>query len=754
VKTIAQARESRDRMRIAERSTTSLMRLIFLATASLASAATVGAPRAADRAPPPAFSWEGLHLGVNAGAGFPLATGGRLDGFGAEAFGLAAPIHDRAGASLGAQIGYDWQRGDWVYGVETDFNFLGLRRAATGLVASFSQAPPFGLSGHALSSDENGNSFASLRGRLGYALGPWLVYGTAGVAAGGWRGGSNLVALPSLNLFAAPVSQSSRMKFAVGAGLERALDDRWSARLEYLYLNQQLQTRVFESAVAPPFVTRQSSEAHVLRFGLNRRFAPEERTSGAEATSGAREPEARAPSRRGGENRRDATKSERARAEDAKEADGKEEEPTAPENFNFHWQTTAVLQGYPKFPALYSGPLSLPPNGRADVGKTTDLFFGLRLWRDAAFYLNPEINAGHALADSVGAAAYVDGAVARVGASAPYLRFQRYFLRQIIGLGGGASGDPESGGYDETLQTAQNQLAGTVARNRLTFTIGRFAAPDIFDNNKYAHDSTTGFLNIAVNSMGAFDYGGDWWGYTHGAALEWKQDWWTARAGIFQLPQFPGAPEIEPRIGRQFTAVAEIEGRYELFGRPGALRLLGYGDNGDFAKIENVVNYAYVAGAFPPDPNYPGLRKRHLKLGGGVNLEQEIGPNIGVFLRASISDGSYEFIEFSDIQRSLALGFTASGASWGREKDEIGAAMVFSGLSGPQARYYELGGAGILIGDGGMTYAGEKVLEGYYRYNLREGVDLTLDYQLVGNPAHNADRGPVNIFGLRLRAMF
>lgn len=752
------------------------MRLIFLATASLASAATVGASRAAEPLPPPAFSWEGMHIGVNAGAGFPLAPGGRVDGFGDMAFGLAAPIHDRPGASFGAQIGYDWQKGAVVYGVETDFNFLGVRRSATGLFATLAPTAPFGLAGHALSADENGNYVASLRGRLGYAVGPWLLYGTAGVAAGGWRGGSNLVTLSPADLYAASMSQSSRMKFAVGAGVERAIADHWSARLEYLYLNQQLQTRVFESAEAPPLATRQSSEAHVLRFGLDRRFDPQERfdpqkrfdpqerTSRAEPES-AREP-ANGASRSSGEDRRagdgreeGATGARDANAKDEgdekDDKDEKDEESTAPENFNFHWQTTAVLQGYPKFPALYSGPLSLPPNGRADVGTTTDLFFGLRLFDDTEFYFNPEINAGHALADSVGAAAYVDGAVSRVGASAPYLRFQRYFLRRIIGLGGAESGqDPETGGYDETLQTAQNQLAGKVAKNRLTFTIGKFAVPDIFDSNKYAHDSTVGFLNIAVNSMGAFDYGADWWGYTYGAALEWKQDWWTARAGLFQLPQFPGSPQVEPRLGRQLTSVAELEGRYELFGRPGALRLLGYADTGYFAKLENVVNYAYSTGAFPPDPNSPGLRKRHAKLGGGVNLEQQLAPNLGFFLRGSLSDGSYEFIEFSDIQRSLALGFTASGASWGREKDELGVAMVFSGLSGPQTRYYELGGLGLIIGDNGMTYGGEKVIESYYRCRLRDGVDLTLDYQLVGNPAHNADRGPVNIFGLRLRTVF
>ncbi|WP_099831900.1 MULTISPECIES: carbohydrate porin [Methylosinus] len=721
------------------------MRRIFLATAALAAAAAT--PRAAETALSPPTLWEGMHIGVNAGAGFPLSSGGRLEGFGADAFGLAAPSHDRAGASIGAQIGYDWRKGEIVYGVETDFNYLGLRRAATGLFAAPSS---FGLGGYALTADESSNSFMSLRGRLGRAYGPWLVYGTGGVAAGGWRGASNLARLPSLALYSAPLSQSSRMKYAIGAGVQRALGDHWSARLEYLYLNQQSQKQLYETAEAtPPFLARQRSESHILRFGLDYRFAPEERTSSAETPQ---QPRDETKTKSGRETAASKTDDD----EEGKGKDKEKDEETAePENFNFHWQTTAVLQGYPKFPALYSGLFSLPPNGRADVGATNDLFFGMRLWEGAAAYLNPEINAGHALADSVGAAAYVNGAVARVGASAPYLRFQRYFLRQIIGLGGSASGaDPEFGGYDETLQTAQNQLAGKVPKDRLTFTIGKFAAPDIFDNNKYAHDPTTGFLNIAVNAMGAFDYGADWWGYTYGAAVEWKQDRWTARAGLFQLSQYPNWPTIEPRIGRQFCAVAELESRYELFGRPGALRLLGYGDNGYFADLGDVVNYAFLAGEFPPDPSYPWLRKRHLKLGGGLNLEQELSSELGFFLRASISDGRFEFIDFSDIQRSLALGFVARGGLWGRAEDEFGAAMVFSGLSGPQARYYALGGTGLLIGDGAMTYAGEKVIEGYYRYRLREGVDLSLDYQFIGNPSHNVARGPVNIFGVRLRAMF
>jgi high affinity Mn2+ porin len=673
--------------------------------------------RETKRAPLPAFAWSGLHIGLHMGAGVPVESGAHFEGVNGSGgvATLTPPAGDRMGPAAGGQIGYDWSRGDWAYGVEADLEWLDLRHGAT---SAFAAPPSLGGFGYAVGFGPDGNLFASLRGRLGYAFDSRLVYGFAGVAAGGWRAPAALL-FPA-GALAAPVSGSSRMKFIVGAGVEQRLFDRWSARLEYLYANQQPQTQIFGDS-AFWLAARQRSEAHVFRLGVDYRFAeakPEEReTPGAPA-----------------------------QAEPAVDEE--------PESFGFHWQATGVAQGYPKFPALYSGPRSLPPRGRVDAGATANLFFGVGLWDGASAYLNPEIDVGYALANSAGAAAFVDGAVVNLGRAAPYMRLQRYFLRQIIGLGDpGRERDYEPGAYSESLESAQNQLAGRVPKNRLTLTIGKFAVPDVFDENEYAHDPTTGFMNIAVNSMGAFDHGADWWGYTYGAALEWRQDSWTARAGLFQLSQIPKGPVIEPRLGRQFTAVCELETRYELLGASGVLRLLAYGDHGSFAAVDDVVSYAIRAGE-PPDVNQSWLRRRRLKLGGGINLQQDISDELGVFLRASLADGRYEAVGFTDIDRSLAMGVVASGALWGSEHDEIGAAAVLSGLDAPNVRYFALGGPGVYIEDGAMTYAGEKVLEAYYKHNLFEGVDLTLDYQLIANPAHNLARGPVNIFGLRLHAQF
>jgi high affinity Mn2+ porin len=681
------------------------------------------------QAPPPQFlSWQGLYVGGSLGAGISLHGGERLQagsGFTSSAFDLYPPGGERPGVSFGAQAGYNWQEGPWVYGVETDLSFLDGRGGRSGVFPAPPAYGPLGITTYTLNYGEPARYFASIRGRLGFALDRSLYYVTGGVAAGGARGPASLqlngvgFAAP----FAAPNSQSSRMKYILGAGVEYALYDNWSARLEYFFLSQSLNTHVFDNGDGVQYGSRTRNENHILRFGLNYSFGKD-----AEAAGEAGE-------------KKDDKKGQEAKSES--------------EAYSVHGQTTGVVQGYPKFPALYSGQNSFTPKGQARFGSTSNLFLGLRLWEGAAAYLNPEIDEGFGLSNSTGAAAYPNGAVAKVGRSAPYMRFQRYFLRQIIGLGGdGKQEDPDTGSLNETLESTQNQLAGKVDRDRLILTVGKFAVGDVFDDNVYAHDPTTGFLNFAFNTMAAFDYAADSWGYTYGAALEWKQNWWTARAGLFQLSKTPNGPDIEPVLLRQFMGVVELEARYDLLGQPGVLKFLAYGDNGYFNKVDEVVNFAVLTGTFPPDVNNNALRRKRLKLGGGVNLQQQIAPNLGFFLRASMADGRFETVDYTDVDRSLSFGLVAAGKLWERPKDEIGAAMVFGGLTGPRVRYFASGGTSVYIGDGALSYGGEKAIEAYYKYSVAEGIDVTLDYQSIINPGHNLDRGPINFFGLRVHAQF
>ncbi|MGD9658274.1 MAG: carbohydrate porin [Methylocystis sp.] len=707
---------------------------IFSAVAPcLAFCALASNARAEDESRPSNFNWAGMYVGASMGGGFPLHKGERLqatNGFASPVFDLYPPSVTHPGLTVGAQAGYNWRRGPWVWGFETDLSLLDGRRGPTGayLASPAYPAPP----AFTLVSNSSANFFASIRGRVGYAWDRSLFYLTAGVAAGGERGPATLTlgaGRPDA-IFYAPWSQSSRMKYAIGGGFEYAFAGNWSARVEYLFLNQSLNTQIFDNGADSFYVSGIRNENHLLRFGLNYHFGEKNEIPG-ELHYGVHH-------RGNGHNSGNGANNG---AYDA------------PELYSVHAQTTNVVQAYPRFRALYDGPNSLPSGGKANVGSTTDLFLGLRLWEGGAVYLNPEIDEGYGLANSVGAAAYVNGAVAKVGRTAPYMRFQRYFLRQIIGLNGGeGQRDPDVGSRSEVLESTQNQIAGRVDKDRIIITLGKFGVPDVFDDNVYAHDPTTGFLNFAFNEMGALDYAADAWGYTYGLAAEWKQDWWTARGGVFQLSTIPNGFDIEPQLFRQFMGVVEFEARYDLFSQPGAIKFLAFGDNGYISKIDDVIRHAYLAGAFPPSVDT--ARGRAVKTGGGINIKQQLAPHLGFFLRASMADGRYETVDYTDVDRQISMGVVAGGALWGRDDDEIGLAGALSGLHGDRVRYFELGGTSVYIGDGAMSYAGEKNMEAYYKIGFGKNIDATFDYQLLVNPAHNSARGPVNVFGLRFRAAF
>jgi len=674
----------------------------------------------AQEARPPVFNWAGLYVGASLGAGLPLHDGERLQagsGFGSPAFDLYPDSNTRTGVTAGAQAGYNWQTGPWVWGFETDFSLLDGRRGPGGLFvssAAYPSPPVFTLT--PLSS---ANFFATLRGRAGVAVDRALFYVTGGVASGGARGPSTL----SINgaTFEAPWSRSSRMKYAVGAGFEYAFANEWSARAEYLFLSQSLNTQIFDDGAGSTYFSRIRNDNHILRFGLNYHLGETNEIPGA--------------------------------IQYGRHANGNGEEEGREEQYSVHAQTANVVQAYPRFRAHYDGENSFPSGGKANVGSTSNVFAGLRLWDGGAVYLNPEVDMGYGLADSVGSASYVNGAVAKVGRAAPYLRFQRYFLRQIIGLDGGEKGrDPDEGSRSEVLESVQNQISGLVDKDRIVVTVGKFAVGDIFDDNVYAHDPTTGFLNFAFNTLGNFDYAADSWGYTHGLAVEWKQSWWTARGGVFQLSTVPNGLDIEPVLFRQYMGVAEFEARYNILGQPGAIKFLGFGDNGYLSKMSDAVNYAFVTGQFPP--TYDSVRRRAVKAGGGINVKQQIMPHLGFFLRAGMSDGRYETVDYTDIDRTISFGLVGGGALWGRDDDEIGVAAAFSGLHGDRVRYFGLGGMSVYIGDGALSYGGEKNMEAYYKIGFGKNMDATFDYQLLVNPAHNAARGPVNVFALRWRMAF
>ena len=416
------------------------------------------------------------------------------------------------------------------------------------------------------------------------------------------------------------------------------------------------------------------------------------------------------------------------------------EDGLVPEAWAVHGQVTNVTQRHPRFTSPYSGTNSLIANGRTEETTDLTLYAGVRLWRGAELWINPEIDQGFGLSNTVGIAGFPSGEAYKIGANTPYLRLPRAFLRQVIPMGRTV----------QKVEAGPNQLAGSTASDNVTLTVGKFSVTDIFDTNSYAHDPRADFLNWSVIDAGAFDYAADAWGFTYGGAAEWTQDAWTLRGGIFQLSKVPNGKVTRVDFS-QYMLVSELEQRYQLQGHPGKLKLLGFVNRGYMANYRDAVHLAQRTG---DDPDVARVRRFGSRPGAAINLEQEVAVDLGVFLRASINNGSKEAYEFSEINRSLSVGISLKGNRWSRVDDTFGVAEVINGLSTDARQYFGAGGVGILIGDGKLTYGPEKIFETYYSARVNKYMKLSVNYQRVNNPAYNRDRGPVSIFGVRGHAEF
>lgn len=420
------------------------------------------------------------------------------------------------------------------------------------------------------------------------------------------------------------------------------------------------------------------------------------------------------------------------------------EQNAAPETWAVHGQFTNVTQGHRRFNSPYQGQNSMDAAGRTEETTDITVYAGVRLPTGTELWLNPEIDQGFGLSNTVGMAGFPSGEAYKVGADTPYLRLPRAFVRHTFALGG-----PQ-----EAMEAAPNQLGGTRTQDNVVLTAGKFSVTDVFDTNSYAHDPRGDFLNWSLIDAGAFDYAADAWGFTYGAALEWNQGSHTARAGVFQLSAEPNGKIIRPRFN-QYMLVAELEQRYQWDGHGGKVKLLGFANHASMARYADAVRQAEAgAGNVSNVPDVAGVRRRAWRTGLAVNVEQELTADVGLFARASVNDGTKEAYEFTEINRSLSGGVAVKGTAWGRPDDTVGVAAVVNGLSGDARAYFTRGGIGILIGDGGLQYGTEKIVEAYYAAHLGKHLGLTLDLQEVSNPAYNRSRGPLHLAAARVHAEF
>jgi high affinity Mn2+ porin len=654
------------------------------------------------------YDWTGWYVGAEVGVLHGSSN------FTSTPLGPAGPV---ANGSFDLPFQFDFMAGTGSYamGLEGGYNYVLPSRVMLGIevdasVPNSDVVVPFSVQGSRtiaspligqVTYDEAVIHYGSVRGRIGYAFDHFLLYGTGGLAWTYDQVTRSQDVAPPLGGFAAAGTMERallwRLGWVAGIGVEIPIAGNWSAKAEFLETGFGRKTAFF-AASADSYASSLTMES--IRVGLNYKLF---------AANPAADLFAKGPV--------------------ALESD----------RFAFHAQATFLDQATPSFRSPYVGTNSLIPNQSRETTDVT-LYAGMRLWQGAEVWVNPEMDQGFGLSNSLGVAGFTSGEAYKVGADYPYTRLHRVFLRQTIDLGGDS----------QDVGAGFNQFSGKQTSDRLVITVGKIGVPDIFDTNRYAHDPRGDFMNWALVDTGTFDYAADAWGYTVGGAVEWYTGPWTFRGGVFDLPIAPNTTLLDSTFG-QFQWDGEIERRYSIFGQPGKVAITGYLTRANMGSFQDAIELAAITGG-PAD--IAAVRHYQSRGGVGMNLEQQIVENVGFFARTGWADGHKEPFAFTDIDQTAAAGFSISGKQWGRDDDTWGIAGIVNGITKTHQAFFNDGGLGILVGDGQLPhYGNEGIFETYYSFPWFAS-KITLDYQLVVNPGYNRDRGPASVFGVRLHTQY
>ena len=411
------------------------------------------------------------------------------------------------------------------------------------------------------------------------------------------------------------------------------------------------------------------------------------------------------------------------------------------QRFNLHFQQTVITQTHPGFSAKYTGDNSLSPFHETASSLTATLFGGARLWKGAQAFFNPEMSGGAGFSKTLGVAGFPNGETFRVGTTEPKIYVARAYLTQRFSWGN----------EQDTISDDNNQLAGLQSKRYFSITAGKFGMADFFDTNEFSHDPRTQFMNWSLMSNAAWDYPANTRGYVYGVYFDYHQPSWDLRFALTMMANTANGSIWDGKIGKANSQTLEYEKRYNLSGgRQGSFRILGFNNN------TKMGNYRQAIAENPTAPDVVSTRAYgRNKLGFGLNADQYLSKDFGVFAKASYNDGRNETWAFTEVDRSISFGGVLTGTSWKRKNDEVGLAFVGNGISAAHRDYLAAGGYGFIIGDGALNYAPEMLAELYYKLNAYKNmIYLTPDYQFILNPAYNKDRGPVHVFSIRAHIAF
>ena len=183
------------------------------------------------------YNWTGFYIGIN---------GGYV--WGTSEWTVPPVSLKPTGWLVGGTLGYNYQIGSFVLGIEGDYDWANVKGSDTCAVIS--------------TCETKSTYLATARGRLGYAFDRWMPYVTGGAAFG------DIKATSSLGLVSV-TSSKNQIGWTAGGGLEYAFLGNWSGKIEYLYVD----LGSFDPGFATPVVMNVNLKENVIRAGLNYKFS-------------------------------------------------------------------------------------------------------------------------------------------------------------------------------------------------------------------------------------------------------------------------------------------------------------------------------------------------------------------------------------------------------------------------------------------------------------------------------------------------
>lgn len=407
-------------------------------------------------------------------------------------------------------------------------------------------------------------------------------------------------------------------------------------------------------------------------------------------------------------------------------------------------QANFIFQTHRDFHAAYNGTHSLSPRYEKATSRLMTLYTGVRINNSTELLVDIEEAGGSALTLGFGLAGNTNLDIVRnpLLSKAPYLG--RGMIHKVLAL----SKDKVEN------QRSAFSLFDELPRRRLEIRFGKFSIPDFFDVSSVGSDTHFQFTNWTIDNNGAYDYAADTRGYTVGLTADYEDRNWGFRFAEGLMPKVANGPDLVFRPWQVHAENFEYELRRSFIPKKrGVLRLLAFTNYANMGIYRDAVaQYEKGLVSVPDITHHPWHITR--KYGFGVDVEQDLAPNLTAFARFGWGNGKTESFAYTEVDQTFAAGLGARGAWWHRRQDRAGVAVVSNAICKDHQTYLRLGGLGFLLGDGNLNYGRENIVETYYTAHVWRGIYVAPGLQHVEDPGYNRDRGPVLVPSFRLHLEF